>query len=56
MRRQRGPYTPSSERHPNIGPADPAKVQQMFELVLALFPVMLELSEDSQKDDDGRLQ
>ncbi len=42
---------------PNVGPVDPVKVQQMFELVLALFPVMLELSEDSHlKDENGRLQ
>ncbi len=41
------------EVEPNVAPADPAKVQFMLELVLAMFPVTIQhLQSDSQKDDD----
>jgi hypothetical protein len=47
-----------SECRSNVVPADPAKIQELLELVLAMFPVTLAyLAEDSRlKDDDGHRQ
>lgn len=46
------------EKIPNVVPADPTRVQEMLELVLAMFPVTLAyLAEDSRlKDDNGHRQ